>query len=82
MDEVMVRPNVYLFSYLKKGVKSMNNPNNCSSRGDKIIRLPITELEYTQFNDDKGTAKEKIDALYCFYPELFPRCFSEGYTFT
>jgi len=59
----------------------MNKPNNCSSRGDKIIRLPITELEYTQFKDCKETAKEKIDALYCFYPELFPRCFSEGYTF-
>jgi len=50
-------------------------------RGYRTIRLPITESDYFQFENDTVFARIKVDQLYHEHPELFPATFVEGYVF-
>lgn len=48
-------------------------------KGDRVIRLPLAQEEYTFFITDRFFAKKEIDRLYKEHPELFPDDFSSGY---
>ena len=50
-------------------------------RGYRTIRLPITESDFFQIDDDIRFAKTTVDQLYHEHPELFPAKFAEGYVF-
>lgn len=49
-------------------------------RGSSTICLPISEDRYTQLIDSPLEFRRWLDAAYHDMPELFPKCFAQGYT--
>ncbi len=49
------------------------------TKGHRTLRLPLAEHEYDPFMSDNAFAKERLEALYVQYPELFPEFFEQGY---
>ena len=58
----------------------MNTVSQRPIRGDRTLRLPISEADYERFMTDNEFAKAQLDELYARYPELFPADFDRGYT--
>ena len=50
-------------------------------KGYRTIRLPLGELEYDRFTQDRTYAKSRLEALYEDHPALFPEAFGWGYVF-
>jgi hypothetical protein len=50
-------------------------------KGHRTIRLPLAELEYDWFIQDRTYAKSRLEELYEDHPELFPETFGWGYAF-
>lgn len=50
-----------------------------SKKGYRTIRLPLDELEYDWFIQDRTYAKNRLEELYEDHPELFPEAFGWGY---
>jgi hypothetical protein len=48
-------------------------------KGYRTIRLPLSELEYDRFLNDRTYAKARLEDLYEEHPELFPAAFGWGY---
>jgi hypothetical protein len=48
-------------------------------KGYRTIRLPLSELEYDRFVEDRTYAKVRLEELYEDHPELFPAAFGWGY---
>jgi len=48
-------------------------------RGDKTIRIPLSESYYGAFLSDSGLARLKLNEMFAIHPELFPNTFNEGY---
>ncbi len=48
-------------------------------KGYRTIRLPLGELEYDRFIQDRTYAKSRLEELYEDHPELFPEAFGWGY---
>ncbi|MEY4905045.1 MAG: hypothetical protein RLZZ292_2860 [Bacteroidota bacterium] len=44
-----------------------------SNRGNRIIRLPITESSYLDLISDRKTFMNKLSIYGKLYPELFPK---------
>jgi hypothetical protein len=49
-----------------------------SKKGYRTIRLPLDELEYDWFIQDRTYAKNRLEELYEDHPELFPEAFGGG----
>lgn len=52
-----------------------------SHRGDRTLRIPITEEDYQRFMSDTAFARDMLNRIFQKTPELFPRAFGKGYTF-
>jgi hypothetical protein len=50
-------------------------------KGYRTIRLPLAESEYDRFLTDRFYAKDRLEALYGEFAELFPEAFPWGYAF-
>ena len=50
-------------------------------KGYRTIRLPLTESEYDRFLTDRFYARDRLEALYGEFAELFPEAFPWGYAF-
>src|SRR6266480_2304402 len=50
-------------------------------KGYRTIRLPLAESEYDRFLTDRFYAKDRLEALYGEFAELFPEAFPWGYSF-
>jgi hypothetical protein len=50
-------------------------------KGYRTIRLPLAESEYDRFLTDRSYAKDRLEALYEEWAELFPDAFPSGYAF-
>ena len=48
-------------------------------KGYRTIRLPLGELEYDRFTQDRTYAKSRLEELYEDHPALFPEAFGWGY---
>ena len=48
-------------------------------KGYRTIRLPLSELEYDRFVEDRTYAKARLEELYEEHPEWFPAAFGWGY---
>jgi hypothetical protein len=48
-------------------------------KGYRTIRLPLGELEYDRFIEDRTYAKSRLEELHERHPELFPEAFGWGY---
>jgi hypothetical protein len=48
-------------------------------KGYRTIRLPLGELEYDWFIQDRTYAHSRLEELYEAHPELFPETFGWGY---
>jgi len=47
-------------------------------RGDRTLRLPISEADYARFMTETEFAKAPLDELYERYPALCPAAFERG----
>ena len=56
----------------------MKTKDRCPG-GDRIIRLPLLQVEYIRFTTDRFFAKKEIERQYREHPELFPADFDCGY---
>ena len=59
----------------------MNTLPHRAGRGDRTIRLALAEAEYERFLGDGEFAKEQLEELYGWHPELFPEGWEGGYVF-
>ena len=57
----------------------MTAPTYPSTKGYRTLRLPLARHEYDDFISDNDFAKERLEELYGYYPELFPEEFEHGY---
>jgi hypothetical protein len=59
----------------------MTTLSHQTKKGDRALRLPLSEPDYELFVSDKTFARDQLDQLYWQYPELFPELFDLGYEF-
>jgi hypothetical protein len=58
---------------------TMTTVSHPPRKGYRTIRLPLSELEYDRFVEDRTYAKARLEELYEDHPELFPAAFGWGY---
>src|SRR5437588_2855334 len=63
-------------SHIEEGMTTVAHP---PKKGYRTIRLPLAESEYDRFLTDRFYAKDRLEALYGEFAELFPEAFPWGY---